>query len=360
MYNKAFSHVTTAFYTNAGDIILSNCVRNIFTKKFNVTKWLLVPIQRPINAFAVDKINETEKLIIGGGGLFLPSTNTNNISGWQWAVPEDLLRKITASIIVYSVGYSYFKGQEPTELFKNNLAVLVEKSAFFGLRNHGSIEAVRALIPDELKSKVVYQPCITTLINRLANMPPKPQDFRNNIAVNIAFDKPEMRYGDKMDDILRQIAAAVKIISKKGCKIFYVCHIEGDKDFVPYLRRENVPFSLVKLYLSSAKDIVGFYNQMGMTIGMRGHSLMIPFGLNCEILSLDSHDKTRWFLEDIDALDWNINLRGNIDSLAEEIINKFEIIHEKNYSEIKNRLVSQQEKLLKITKDNLDIIAKLS
>ena len=360
MYNKAFSHVTTTFYMNAGDIILSNCVRNIFTKKFNVTKWLLVPVDRPINTLTVDKINETEKLIIGGGGLFFPGTNPNNISGWQWAVPENLLRKITASVIVYSVGYSYFKGQQPTELFKNNLVALVEKSSFFGLRNHGSIEAVRALIPDELKSKVIYQPCITALINRLANLPPKPQNFKNNIAVNIAFDRYEMRYGDKMDDILRQIAAAVKIISEKGYKIFYVCHVDSDKYFIRYLKQENIQFSLVKLDQSSAKDIVGFYNQMGMTIGMRGHSLMVPFGLNCEILSLDSHDKTRWFLEDIDALDWNINLRENIDSLAEEIINKFEIIHEKNYSEIKNRLVSQQEKLLKITKDNLDIIAKLS
>lgn len=35
---------------------------------------------------------------------------------------------------------------------------------------------------------------------------------------------------------------------------------------------------------------------------------MIPFGLNCGIISLGTHDKMRWFLDDLGAADWDIDL----------------------------------------------------
>ena len=44
---------------------------------------------------------------------------------------------------------------------------------------------------------------------------------------------------------------------------------------------------------------------------MRGHSQMIPFGLRKNILSIVSHDKLKWFLEDIDHPEWGVDVREN-------------------------------------------------
>src|SRR5690606_39698021 len=55
-----------------------------------------------------------------------------------------------------SQGYSYRR-------FTESLRLLADRSVFFGLRNHGSIERVRALLPGDLAERVVYQPCPTTV-----------------------------------------------------------------------------------------------------------------------------------------------------------------------------------------------------
>ena len=105
-----FSHVTYYIIGNAGDIALSQCVRRMFEKNFKLINWNLIKISNTVDKRIIDKINHTKALIIGGGGLFLPDTNENVISGWQWGISGDLLNKIEVPIIVYSVGYNYFYG----------------------------------------------------------------------------------------------------------------------------------------------------------------------------------------------------------------------------------------------------------
>ena len=42
------------------------------------------------------------------------------------------------------------------------------------------------------------------------------------------------------------------------------------------------------------------------SIGMRGHAGMIPFGVGTPIISLVSHPKLRYFLEDIGHAEWGL------------------------------------------------------
>ena len=52
---------------------------------------------------------------------------------------------------------------------------------------------------------------------------------------------------------------------------------------------------------------------------MRGHAQLIPFGLRRSIISLVSHPKLYWFLQDIDAVDWavDVNQENVEDALVE-------------------------------------------
>lgn len=260
-------------------------------------------------------------------------------------------------MIVYSVGYNYFRGQQASELFRENLEALVQKASFVGLRNRGSVEEIKRLLSPESASKIVYQPCTTTLIRRIyADILPEKAET-GSVAFNVAFDREEMRFGRNKDHILTEIAKAAAAIGEKGHKIYYACHCKDDERFLPYLQAQKAEFEAVPLYRFSPEDVMLFYNGMDTVLGMRGHAQMIPFGLNCGIISLGSHDKMKWFLDDIDAPDWYIELTDPDGSLSERIIEKFMRTQAKD--ETKVRLIQQQEALWDLTKKNWDSIQAL-
>ncbi len=351
------SHVTYYLDGNAGDTVLSQCVRRVFNIALHIDKWELISVVTPVSTDELSSINRTDVCIVGGGGLFLPDTNENTVSGWQWAISKEQLKSVECPILIFGVGYNYFKGQTASELFIDNLKCLLDKSSFVGLRNKGSIEAIRKIIPSSLHEKIVYQPCPTTLIRKIFNIPKKKKT--NNIAVNIAFDRCDRRFGNRKESILRQIAKGIKAIQQLGYNIFYIAHISMDLEFIRYLDEVGCEYKTINLEHSFPAKVYHTYNLMDMVIGMRGHAQMIPFGLNCEIISLSTHDKMKWFLEDIDATDWLIDVQESDGNLGELLLSKFKKIHIEDSERTLRRLIEKQEYLWRITIENLNNIKEL-
>lgn len=354
---SCFSHVTYYMSNNAGDTTLSECVRRIFELKINVRSWNKITVSNIVDAKLIHNINETKALVIGGGGLFLPDTNPNSISGWQWAISEDYLESIDIPIIVFSVGYNYFRGQKPTQLFIDNLNALVRKSDFIGLRNSGSVTNVKQLLSSELKDKVVYQPCITTLIRKIYPDIPMKKKTRK-VAFNLAFDRADKRFAGNQTAIISEIVKSMYLIKSRGYEIYIVAHCINDLTVLKEMQQTK-GIHIVNASYWSYKKLILFYNEIDVAVGMRGHAQMIPFGLNCHIISLGSHDKMRWFLEDIDALDWYIELTDDVNNLSKNIADKFVEIHEKNEIETNRRILEAQQKLWRITCDNMEKIKKM-
>ena len=357
--NQEFAHVTYCVAPNAGDTVLSQCVRRTFQTNLKISNWRIIPVNNEVSIENIKAINKCGMLVIGGGGLFLPDTNKNSISGWQWAISKKLLNEINVPISVYSVGYNYFKGQENDSLFIDSLCALTEKSAFLGLRNRGSIKAVRNLLPKKLSTKIVFQPCTTTLIRKLYKDSIPAKKETGSIAINMAFDRENLRFGDNKEAILKQVAEAVSKIEKKGYKIFYVCHCWNDDKFLPYLREKEIKYEFVDLSRKYPHDIYKFYNEIDLVLGMRGHAQMIPFGLNCEIISLGTHNKMRWFLDDIEANNWYVDISDDITTISDRILSTFCNIHMTEHETTKKRLLDEQENMWNITMNNLRIIGGL-
>lgn len=352
--NKA-SHVSYySGWENAGDTVLSKCVRTVFNKSFS-NGWNLIKLTDPVTEKNIEKINQSAYLLIGGGGVLLPDSNPNSISGWQWAIDPTFWEKIKVPVIVFGIGYNFFKGQKNSELFIDNLEKLVTRADFFSLRNHGSIKKVCELLPENLHDKIAYQPCPTTIIRNLCPHLKTKKDG-NLIGINIAFDRYERRFGKNIYTILDQIALAIKQIEELGFQIINVCHLENDSKFEISLDQRSVKYQTVNLQFKLPNEVYDFYNKVALMFGMRGHAQMIPFGLNTKIISLGTHDKIRYFLEDIDALDWYINVNQAPESLSIEMLEKFnqQMFLEKNETE--KRLVEQQELLADITQENMNKI----
>lgn len=351
------SQVTHCIGANVGDNVLSYCTREIFKYFLGINKWNIITVEETVKNRTINKINSGKCLIIGGGGLFLPDTNNNMISGWIWAISKKEINKIQSPIVIFSVGYNYFRGQKPSKIFIDNINFLIEKSSFVGLRNNGSIREIQKMVDSKYKNKIVFQPCTTTLIKKI--MPCiKCTKNKQIVALNMAFDRRNARFGKNENFILNQVAEAIKIIEERGYSIIYVAHYNADLEFIKYLNKLKVNFSVKNLSYRLPSEAISFYRNVSIVLGMRGHAQMIPFGLNREIISLGSHDKLKWFLEDIDAKDWYIELK-DIKNLRQRIVDTFIRVHENDFDITQRRLVEKQDELWNITCRNMKKINKL-
>jgi hypothetical protein len=113
----------------------------------------------------------------------------------------------------------------------------------------------------------------------------------------MAFDRLGLRFGQNYHLKLNLFSQALKRLSA-DYEIECVSHSIPDEGFYKYLKSNNVPFTPVKLYRCSAEKVISYYKSVALTLGMRGHGQMIPFGIGNCIISIVTHDKMKWFLDD--------------------------------------------------------------
>ncbi|MEU6286377.1 polysaccharide pyruvyl transferase family protein [Streptomyces sp. NPDC046988] len=294
---------------NAGDKVLPEAVRMCFGADTGPRHWYPQPVHRLVDEAALERLNARRGVVVGGGGLFLPDTSPNGNSHWQWNVPDDLLARVTAPLAVFAVGYNVFDGQlYRRRRFAESLRVLVERSSFFGLRNHGSIDRVRELLPASLRDRVRYQPCPTTVARQLLPGRFEAAERSDTVLVNCAYDRAGLRFGHDYGHFLAQTAHALGALRERA-DVRYAAHMPADERFVHDLRREHgIALPVERLYALSNDAIRDLYARARLVIGMRGHAGMIPFGCGTPILSLVSHPKLAYFLSDIGRPEWGLSV----------------------------------------------------
>jgi polysaccharide pyruvyl transferase WcaK-like protein len=342
---------------NAGDTVLYRAVRGVFDQQLGKQNWVRRHLRNPTPTSDVERINrDAAAIVIGGGGLMMSETSRPTASGWQWEISKAEMEKISAPIIVYAVGYNQFRGSKPFEKgFNDHIETLVRQSAFFGVRNSGSLERLKDHLPAELHAKASFQPCPTTVLRHFhpSMTPTSHATPSKTLALNLAFDKPEKRYGADADKILGRVGKAMQWASEAGWKIKVAVHGFDDDPAVPFMRSLGIPVEIVRVNLLGWNDIVKFYAETPVTIGMRGHAQMIPFGCGNAIISLISHDKLGFFLKDIGHPEWGFEMSGA--SVTDQIVADLERYWadpEKRHAAVS----AAQAPLWQATKDNLATI----
>ncbi|WP_210593937.1 glycosyltransferase [Streptomyces sp. GESEQ-35] len=343
-----------AFYMdrqgNAGDKLLPESVRSAFGPDTTSRRWHSVHAHRLFDESALERVNARRGLVIGGGGLFIPDTMPNGNSAWQWNVPDDLMRRIDVPIAVYAVGFNAFDGQSyRAGRFRDSLRLLVEKSSFFGLRNHGSIEKVRGMLPSHLHDKVRFQPCPTTVTRQLVPGWQDPVKRDDTILINAAYDRAGLRFGHDYSYFLAQMAQAVRDLGEQG-DVQCVAHSLDDEKIVFDLRREHgISMPVIPMYDFENDEIRDLYARTKLVIGMRGHAGMIPFGCGTPIISLISHPKMAYFLRDIERPEWGVSVHDR--HLAARLVERSKDLlrdHAATVADVHGR----QQELWKVTEAN--------
>ncbi|MDJ0688923.1 MAG: polysaccharide pyruvyl transferase family protein [Xenococcaceae cyanobacterium MO_188.B32] len=352
------AHVGLHGNGNAGDTLLFPAVRWLFQKEVCPTHFTLIPLREPVTQDTIAQINQQDALVIGGGGLFLADSNPNERSGWQWACPIELLKQIKVPIILFAVGYNQFRGQKNfAPIFEQNVQLLIEKSAFVGIRNRGSIEALKDYLPESLHEKIHYQPCPTTVLRHFyPDLPQHTEASKPILAVNIAFDRHHLRFGKREDEILWNMADAFLELKSQGWQIKLFNHVSIDGDARYWFRARGLFAEEVNIGSVPPVDILHEYSQATIAVGMRGHAQMIPFGLHRPIYSLISHDKLQFFLDDIGHSDWGVEVQDP--TISEKLIHDLNDIYT-NLPHRETQLETAQSKLWSLTQQNLDLIKKV-
>ncbi|MFF9685087.1 polysaccharide pyruvyl transferase family protein [Streptomyces sp. NPDC014623] len=342
---------------NAGDKVLPEAVRMCFGSDTGPARWHERSVHRLVDGPALEELNARRGIVVGGGGLFLPDTAPNGNSGWQWNIPDDVLARITAPLAVFAVGYNVFDGQRyRRERFAASLRALVGQSSFFGLRNQGSVDRVRELLPRELRDRVRYQPCPTTVARHLGPGPDDGAVRDDTVLINCAYDRAGLRFGHDYGHFLAETAAAVRSIGERA-EVRYAAHMPADEKFVHDLRRAHgTTLPVEPLYLFSNDRIRELYRRTRLVIGMRGHAGMIPFGCGTPIISLVSHPKLAYFLSDIDRPEWGLSVHDR--SLGTRLAERAAGVLDDHRAAVAD-VHGRQEHLWSVTRANLTGLQKL-
>jgi len=299
---------------NAGDKVHFYLLRKWFDEKLGLNiKWMLQQIWKKVNYKDILNINKKYDLIlIGGGGLFLNDQKgaKNTPSNWQFNISNTNLKKINIPIIVFGVGFNKFRGQKNfNSKFKKSISILKKKSIFFGLRNKGSIEAIKKII---LTGNISYQPCVTSFIDKIKYCKKIRVKKLKEISFGFASDRLNYRFGSekKIRYFINSIISSIKYFSKY--RINYLMHKPEDNYFLKFFDKTSLKkLRIVNLTNASIIRIIKFYKSQKIIFGMRGHNQLIAYGCQIPFYSFVTHNKIKYFCEDNGLIKFSSDIKKN-------------------------------------------------
>jgi hypothetical protein len=279
-------------------------------------EWVDYPVRNHTSDAVIRRANECDAVLVGGGGLMLCDTAPNSYSGWQWACSVPHLRRINVPIVVLAVGYNRFRGQpEFKPVFTEHIRRLVDKAAFFSVRNSGSRRALEHYGVDVEKVHVV--PCPSILYASSGACVARTEG-PTRIGVNLAGDRLDNRLSGCATDFPAALRAMVLEWTMRGWEVHFIHHNwKPESNCRPYVdaclagpvHNHDVD---ANWGWEDVDRVHALYSSMDAVVAMRGHAQMIPFGLGVPVCSLVSHQKLAWFLEDAGMEDTGVDVRETL------------------------------------------------
>jgi polysaccharide pyruvyl transferase WcaK-like protein len=349
---------------NAGDTLLFPVVRRAFDAVLGPFDWELHQAWQELTHVDVARINrEFDGIVLGGGGLLLRDQAGSDVfnSGWQWNSSVAAVEAINVPLAIFAIGYNRFRDQDDFDpVFTEHIRTVAGKAGFFGLRNSGSIRALSGYLTPELVSTLRRQYCPTNVLWQLYpeyRATAKAHDERGEriLAFNAAFDRAALRFGEHADNVLRGVARAVRAAEDRGWHIVVAAHKTMDRDIEPYLDAASVTYDTADLTDAGPDEVMAFYANVDFAFGMRGHAQMIPFGLRRPIMSIISHDKMRFLLDDVGRPAWGVEV--DAPDLAEHLAAALEAV-EADRVAVRSDVAAAQQAVWDETKANLRAIGR--
>ena len=321
---------------NFGDRVLQIATTDIIRQKSkDDLSFTYIDTQKTIwDHNLINKMNnEADLIVVGGGGFLFKRSIEDKLStsGWQLNMTAEQIRGIKKPIIAYGLGYNKFPS-DPNN-FSNytidNIQTFINKCDFFSFRNYGSYFAIKDMGIDVSKASIVPDAAVFA----------KPDLFEHEcfdnkkikIGINWATDRPDQRFGsaEESDRKMKIFFNAIReIVHELGAHVYLIDHLLKEdrnvveKEKLHYVVKDILGDNVTILYNELNKELfppfdyrAGFftdiYRKMDLTIGMRGHANIIPFGQCVPNIGIGLHNKVKWFMEQVGRKEYLIDLKDD-------------------------------------------------
>ena len=173
------------------------------------------------------------------------------------------------------------------------------------------METIKQYLPEELRHRVAYQPCPTTLADRLYPDLAKPASDERVIGVQQIVGKRQQRARFSPDEVGRRSITVLRRLKADGWLVHGIPFARADDPFDQRLDQAGLRDRHTQLY--GGRDAlfrgVELFPSVPVMFGTRGHAQMVPFGMGSLPVSAMVHDKLRYFAEDIGRAHWVVDPR---------------------------------------------------
>ncbi len=280
----------------------------------------------------IDRMNaEADLLLVGGGGMVFNRPEDDSHSGWQFNIAMDDLARVDIPLVVHGIGFNQFtydrSGFRPQ--MNDHLRRTQETAVLFSTRNEGT----RA----ELAHRGLDGDAMPVLPDSGMFVAPSPIALPGSnegvtIGVNWAGDRVDQRWPGEPEEtaaaVARSLADALSAVlaARGGGRVLWVPHLMEIDRHARTVFEDALGASLIDLEQAMAHIyppslyqvpfLADIYRQCDLVIGMRGHANIIPFGVGTRVIGIGSHNKNRFFLEEIGEPDALIDVRGYPDGCS--------------------------------------------
>lgn len=273
------------FYTtNTGD---NAALYNI--RKYIGAEWTNINMQEEANAnktipelvnLFIDINNKYDMIMIGGAGLIEGGVWNNTSTGWKLPFNEQILSIISIPIVVFGVGFNFFRGMPKlNDLGKKHLGMLIKQAKLFSVRNDGSYEELMEAVTP---SKKIYE------IIDAGGMQETQCPIKSKMEIGCF--NPTMNGGTCWTSRNIPLDALIKVITSHQMK----AHTHGPKAYCGeynnldwILTRENFMDNLREDFQKN----IEIYNDVDFVIPMHQHGQLFCYGKNIPYITIASMEK---------------------------------------------------------------------
>lgn len=332
-------HIWGVAPTNFGDAVIANATKYWFYKNVdNNVVFDSDTCRKPFTSKIIENINQKyDYLLVGAGGLILPDTTPNENSCWQWNITKENIEAIKIPIYVISIGYNIFYHQKINmphkknnkfyswrlKKFNDNISALIKHSKYFSLRHNGDLSLLKQHIPEDLNTKLQFQFCPTIEYTKSVITQNNMIKTQNDIvwAFEIKEDRPNRRYyNTKEENFYNDVCEFIKYCAKNkpNIKLVILDTNHKNKRFKNFLNSKGIVLPIIKQHNLQDNQLIQNLMNIDRLYCMGGHSQMIGYSSGCDVRSIITHNKLKFFLEDIDEFKYE----KYIDPNTEDIFNK--------------------------------------
>jgi hypothetical protein len=168
--------------------------------------------------------------------------------------------------------------------------------------------------------------------------------------------------------VMNELTEFCRRAHRAGWTIDIVRQAQFDTRFAQYVKAlpaaEQFSFRLVTFATGDlGVSAMNYYRNVTVAASMRGHGVMIPFGLHVATISLHTHGKVKAFVEDIGHPEWGVEMTPSYrpGGTARGIANELETVltHiDANRRTVHAQIRAAQQRLMAVTARNMRIYAE--